>query len=558
MCNCKGLLKAINAYIQKADDDLEEQLTAEGYADANLTVEAASELEENIATALKAETALFLADFEDSIDLEVFYSDIWPEIKGADDVDVKLKQAFMDEFQKTMPQFITSYIQDTDTELTLSQMSKRTTAWIEEWSEELGQIMKLNSADEFERILIEGLDEGYSVEKVTRKVMNSGIRDEYYKARRASLTEMLRAHSVARQEGIMQSPAVETKTWVHSGTYKIKPRQNHVDISGQTVPKNQPFTLTGADGHTYNPMYPRDRILPVGETANCHCIHRGNASDDILGMSLEERQELQRQAIEEDDGAWEKELDARNKAKAGINEETIKMDWLKGKTKQGQINYLGSKSRWALVESGVITDDAGLSQLYQTTKISTGKKITTRKTLKSLKKDGIITVSRYKDSSGKLKDPYKHSTEGDFSATKNPKKPAGGKNGGNMTGGGHSQSNIKRLDDKGIAYSVTKTYKNGVRIGGVENHTTPNKRLSQSGQAWFPASWTDDDVLVAGTYVANKPEVTITKYGSSDTVVGYEKYGRYNGVTVGVYVDTENNVGTIFPDAQQRKVGDIK
>ena len=61
-----------------------------------------------------------------------------------------------------------------------------------------------------------------------------------------------------------------------------------------------------------------------------------------------------------------------------------------------------------------------------------------------------------------------------------------------MTGGGHSQSNIKRLDDKGIAYSVTKTYKNGVRIGGVENHTTPNKRLSQSGQAWFPASWTDD------------------------------------------------------------------
>lgn len=556
MCNCKGLLKAINAYIQKADDDLEEQLTAEGYADADLTVEAASELEENIATALKAETALFLAEFEDIIDLEVFYSDVWPEIKGADDVDVKLKQAFMDEFQKTMPQFITSYIQDTDSELTLSQMSKRTTAWIEEWSEELGNIMKLNSADEFERILIEGLDEGYSVEKVTRKVLDSGIRDEYYKARRASLTEMLRAHSVARQEGIMQSPAVETKTWVHSGTYKIKPRQNHVNISGQTVPKDKPFTLTGADGGTYYPMYPRDRILPVGETANCHCIHRGNASDDILGMSLKERQELQRKAIEEDDGAWEKELDAKNKAKAGINEETIKMDWLKAKTKQGQISYLGSKNRWALVESGVIKDDADLSKLYQTKKTSTGKTVIVRKTLKTLRKDGIITVAPYKTSQGKQIDPLKHSTLGDFSNIQNPNKPAGGKNGGNMQKGGHSQTNIKHLEAKGITYKVEKTYKNGVRIGGVENHNEPEKKLGQTGQAWFPESWTDDDVLVAGTYVANFPEKTVElKLGGK--LVGYKKYSKYKGLTVGIVTDLEDNVGTIFPDTLQRKVADI-
>jgi hypothetical protein len=44
-------------------------------------------------------------------------------------------------------------------------------------------------------------------------------------------------------------------------------------------------------------------------------------SEEVLGLSLEERQALQAQAIAEDDGEWEKELDAQNKARAGINEE---------------------------------------------------------------------------------------------------------------------------------------------------------------------------------------------------------------------------------------------
>ena len=536
MCKCQGLLKAINAYIQKADDDLEKQLTEEGYADAELTVEATSELEENIATALKAETALFLADLKDSVDLEVFYADVWPEIKGADDVDVKLKQAFMDEFQKTMPQFITSYIQDTDSELMLSQMSKRTTMWIEEWSEELGNIMKLNSADEFEKILIEGLDEGYSVEKVTRKVLDSGIRDEYYKARRASLTEMLRAHSVAGQEGMMQSPAVETKEWVHLDA-SVHPRENHIDMHGQRVLKNEPYELAGADGRTYYPMYPRDTILPAGEAINCHCMSRAVVADDILGMSLEERRELQRKAIEEDDGAWEKELDARNKAKAGINEDTIKMDWLKAKSKQGQINYLGSKNRWALVESGVIKDDEDLAKLYQTKKTSTGKKVTVRKTLKTLKNDGIITVPSK---------TIKHSCTGDFVA---PSKPYPK---GRLDNGGHAQSGMKLLDDKGIEYVITKEFSNGVRVGYVPTHKNPAKRGVSAkhpngdiGQSWFPENWSDDDILVAATKISNE-----VKPIPNEII-----FGEYNGVRIGIYADDEGFPSTIFPDNSKQPKG---
>ncbi len=40
--------------------------------------------------------------------------------------------------------------------------------------------------------------------------------------------------------------------------------------------------------------------------------------DSVLGMSFEERQRLQQQALAEMDDEWEKELDAVNRAKAGI------------------------------------------------------------------------------------------------------------------------------------------------------------------------------------------------------------------------------------------------
>ena len=42
--------------------------------------------------------------------------------------------------------------------------------------------------------------------------------------------------------------------------------------------------------------------------------------DPILGLSLEERRRIQQEAIDEMDDEWEKELDRKNRAKAGIEE----------------------------------------------------------------------------------------------------------------------------------------------------------------------------------------------------------------------------------------------
>lgn len=315
------LIKAIDRYIQKADDRLAEELSSKGYAEPENTVSDISDMEDMIAEALTEETEYFVSYIEGAIVLETFAEDIWPNVKLNDDLDLKLFRIFKKQFTSFMPRLMEYYINQTDHELHLEQVSKRTTAWVEEWSEELGDLMKLNSHKEIEEILKKGLKEGSSIATFTRDILESGIRDEHYKARRVAITEVLRAHSVAQQEAFMQSPAVEKKMWKHTGSYRNKPRKNHQDIDGQTVPVNEPFELRGMKGGTYRPMYPRDSSLPPEESINCHCISQPIVSEDILGLSLEERLKLQQEAINEMDDEWEKELDARNKAKAGIEEE---------------------------------------------------------------------------------------------------------------------------------------------------------------------------------------------------------------------------------------------
>lgn len=317
-CGCEKLLKAIDAYIQKADDDLEEALAEAGFIETEGTVKEISRMEGRVARALKKQTGYITDAADAAVDLKAFAEEIWPDVKLNDDLAEKLGTIFVEELTTYLPELASHYAAVIDPELVVSEITKRTTSFVESWSEELGDIMKLNSHDEIETILTTGLKEGQSVAEFTQAILDSGIRDEYYKARRAAITEVLRSHSYAQQEAIIQSPSAESKEWVHTGSHMNEPRQNHVDMNGTVVPKDEPFELLGADGATYYPMFPRDSILPPGEAVNCHCIHRAIVSEEVLGLPLEERQRLQAEAIEADDGKWEEELDARNRARAGI------------------------------------------------------------------------------------------------------------------------------------------------------------------------------------------------------------------------------------------------
>ncbi len=531
--NADGIIEAIDQYLAKADDELTDVLADEGYAEAEDSVKAINAVQEEIAETLQNQTddfveALTAAQDSDWAAAQKKVS----EMLDGDDIAEQVQEATADMFQTEIPKLATVYMQETDGDLVVDVIRQRTKSWISSWSQRLGQLMKINTHQQITDIIQRTIDQGEGIETLTRKIMDGGWRNEHYQARRVAVTEVLRAHSVAREEAIQQSPSTDRKEWRHTGAHKNKPRPNHVDMDGQIVPKDKPFELQGRDGVVYHPMYPRDPILPASETVNCHCIHRGVAADDAIGMSLEERRQLQQKYIEEDDGAWKKELDEQNKAKAGITPYSA-LESFRGKTREKQIKYLG-KAKMALYDAGLIDSDEMLRKIKKST-------------LQELREGGIFTVGS---------SAARHSTVGDFSNLANPKKPAGGRNGGNMTGGGHSQANLNELSNRGIAYSIEKTYDNGVRIGGVANHTAPEKRLGQSGQSWFPESWDPEKITVAGTYTANRPAITEELRNDAGDIIGYRKFQKYDGVTVGIFEDAEHNIDTVFPDAAQREVGD--
>ena len=163
--------------------------------------------------------------------------------------------------------------------------------------------------------------------------------------------------------------------------------------------------------------------------------------------------------------------------------------------------YLGGKNKRILFDAGVLSEkDFG-------------------KNLHKLQEDGIILIQKSK---------IRHSTIGDFGTVS-----------GRMTGGGHGQANIEELNRRGIEYTISKTYSNEVRVGNVERHTT-NWKASGNGQSWFPINWDEDKIHAAGTFVANK--------GAQE---GNHMYGIYENVKVGVILETDGKVGSVFPDVIQ-------
>ncbi|MBE6845045.1 MAG: hypothetical protein E7508_04930 [Ruminococcus sp.] len=529
---CDELLTAIESFIAKADKGLADELERAGFAESEETVKQIEELEEELAEVFEEQSEEIEKLIQYAAEKGLSFDEtkkLLEDFKKTDKIRDKLFPIFLGRYTEYVPHLANIYIADMDSELIVEQISKKTTGWISQWSYELSELMHLSSHDEIKAVLTRGLKNGNGIEAVARDILENGIRDDYYKARRAAVTEILRAHSMAREEAIQQCPASEFKEWVHTGGHKNKPRENHVRMNGQIVPKNQNFKLIGADGITYLADFPRDPVLPAKESVNCHCIHRGVASEKILGLSLEERKKLQQQTIDEMDDEWEIELDAENKARAGINEDTIKCDWLKSKkTVEERKKYFRSDSRWALFESGVIQNDADLDRLYKTVDTKYGKR-KVFKTLTELKEDGIITVTAER---------LKHSSFGDWTSTNRLDK------------GGHGQSGFEKLLSTGVHPVIYKQYSNGVRIGSVPNHKAKTKQTgsdkpnSDIGQSWFPENWDDDKILLAGTYTANN--------GAEN---GITKSGIYEDVEIIVFMNNED-VGTICPNNMKQPKGD--
>jgi len=311
----EGLIQSLDAYIAKADDDLTDKLKYEGYIQPAESVETINTLEDRLAAALNDQLDYYLQGLEGA-DLENALENVLPALLAGDVSDQDVAEIFKDIFDGAMRSLTDAYIKDIDKDLAFSMFTDRASDWINTWSEDLGKLMKLGSHDEIQRILSNALDEGESIQTVMEKLTDSyGF--SRTRARATAITEMLTAHSYSKQEAIRQSPAVDRKEWKHTGEHKNKPRPHHQALDGTIVDKNEPFTINAPTG-TYEAMFPRDTSLPASERVNCHCIHRAIVNEDILGLSLADRRSLQQEAIDKDNFVWEVELNASNRAAAGI------------------------------------------------------------------------------------------------------------------------------------------------------------------------------------------------------------------------------------------------
>lgn len=91
---------------------------------------------------------------KDRIDLEAYFSEIWPEIKKNNPTADKLFELFWDDFSGYMKPLASKYIAATDAELTVRAVSQRTTAWAKQWSKDLSGLMQLESHTQIEKILL--------------------------------------------------------------------------------------------------------------------------------------------------------------------------------------------------------------------------------------------------------------------------------------------------------------------------------------------------------------------------------------------------------------------
>ena len=130
-----------------------------------------------------------------------------------------------------------------------------------------------------------------------------------------------------------------------------------------------------------------------------------------------------------------------------------------------------------------------------------------------------------------------HADIGDFNK---PSDPNISLESGTMTGGGHGQTNIDYLNALGRPPQIQHTFSNGVRTGSVANHRDALKKAGH--QAWFPASWTAQDIDDAAKAVmAQKP----AQWAAAPDGVPVD--GVYKGVKV-VIMKEKGVHATTFPD----------
>ncbi|MGQ9003163.1 phage head morphogenesis protein [Bacillus subtilis] len=295
------LLESLNAFILKAEEDERKNLmeSVPDFPGLSKIPGFVEEYEKGIARLLRRQRKKFLdglngfisKDSKETLEaLLVFFTQ---NLFAEDEFEEEFQELTKGFLQQTIEELAVVIMDSIDPEVPFKVLSTRTVNWIKGWSEKLAGIMKLNTHEAVENILTDAIENGSSIQDIELilKDMPQFDRD---RARKTAITEVLAASSAAQHESYSQSPAVKKKKWRHSGGKKNNPRENHIDLDGTIIGIDEEFQIPGS-GETC--MFPRDSKLSAGERVNCHCVLSPVVDNEILGLSVEEKEEIRREAL---------------------------------------------------------------------------------------------------------------------------------------------------------------------------------------------------------------------------------------------------------------------
>ncbi|WP_309087182.1 phage minor head protein [Domibacillus sp.] len=299
MRKVEKLLKSLNNYIAKAEEDDELKLVEmiPDFPGLDMMPKYVEDYEKKVAKLLRKQRKHFLDGVKSfvskDITLEALLVFITSNLFASDEFAEEMEEETSEFLQLTVAGLAAIIMEEIDKDVPFEVLSNRSITWIEEWSAELGKLMKLNSHEALEKELKKVIENGGSIQEAELAIKDLPQFDRA-RARTTAVTEILTASSVAQVESYKQSPAVEKKRWRHSGSKKNNPREAHMDLDGEEIGLDEMFDV---NGHAAD--HPRDTALPAGERVNCHCVLSAVVNEKILGLSKEEKEEMRKQALKD-------------------------------------------------------------------------------------------------------------------------------------------------------------------------------------------------------------------------------------------------------------------
>ncbi|MCU4667633.1 phage minor head protein [Bacillus paralicheniformis] len=290
------LLNSLNVFIRKAEEDDEKSLVEviPDFPGLSKIPGYVQEYEKKVARLLRSQRKKFLnglngfvsKDSKETLEAILVY--FTQNLFAGDDFEEQFQELTEGFLQQTIEELASVIMDSLDPEVPFKALSSRSIKWIKSWSEELAEIMKLNTHEAVENILTEAIENGSSIQDIELTLRDLPQFDRA-RARTTAITEVLAASSAAQQEAYSQSPAVIAKKWRHSGGKKNNPRENHMALDGTVIGVDEEFVIPGS-GETC--MHPRDSKLSAKERVNCHCVLSPVVDNNILGLSAEEKEKI--------------------------------------------------------------------------------------------------------------------------------------------------------------------------------------------------------------------------------------------------------------------------